>query len=343
MGGDPEISFRPINPFQLTPRRQPDSKAPQERHFCVKTVIYYFLALLLKIVFFLTHCLPVRTLFKLGEKIGTLFMFSSRRYRRRVRNNLQVAFGPSSDKQFVHTVTGTVAKNLGLIFAETLLSATGKKDSILDRISIHGTEHLDRALSLGKGIVAVSAHLGNFGLLSVKMLGAGYPFTMLVKESRYQGIARVARGIQEKQGGHFIYVDPWPKALRCIITLLRNNEIVCLLADENKKHSETVVEFFGHPAPTATGPAVLSLRTGALIVPIFIVRHRDLSHTIFIEPHLTPLLTGNMADDIFTITTAYTKVIENYVRNYPDQWFWINRRWQRKKAKRRKHHREGAG
>ena len=242
--------------------------------------------------------------------------------------------------QQVQNLTGEVAKNLGLIFAETFLSSTKKKDTILDKISVHGTENLDKALSYGKGIMAVSAHLGNFGLLGAKMLSAGYPFTMLVTESKYPGMVRVSREIQKNQGGQFIYVDPWPKALRHIMGCLRNNEIVCLLADENKKHSETVVEFFGHPAPTARGPAMLSLRTGALIVPIFIVRHADLSHTIFIEPHLTPELTGTISEDIFTITTAYTQVIEHYVRKYPDQWFWVNRRWKKGKIKKRKPNRE---
>ena len=259
----------------------------------MKTLSYRLLAVLLRILFFLTDCLPERAIFTLSEKLASLFMFSSRRYKRIIRKNLQVAFGPSCDNQFVEDLTGRVAKNLGLIFAETLLSGTRKKDTILDKISVQGTENLDNALACGKGIMAVSAHLGNFSLIGAKMIRAGYPFTMLVKESKYPGIAGVSREIQKKQGGHFIYMDPWAKALRQIMSALRNNEIVCLLADENKKDSETVVDFFGHPAPTATGPAVLSLRTGALVVPIFIVRHADLSHTIFIEPHLTPLLTGN--------------------------------------------------
>jgi KDO2-lipid IV(A) lauroyltransferase len=302
----------------------------------MKTFSYYLLAALLRIVFFLTNCLPERAVFTLAEKLGSLFMFSSRRYTRRIRNNLQVAFGASCDNQQVKNLTGKVAKNLGLIFAETLLSATRKKDTILDSISVQGTENLEDALACGKGILAVSAHLGNFGLLGIKMLSAGYPFTMLVKEFKYKGIAKASREIQKKQGGQFIYIDPWSKALRQIMSSLRNNEIICLLADENKKDSETVVDFFGHPAPTATGPAVLSLRTGALIVPIFIVRHADLSHTIFIEPHLTLVLTGNISEDIFTITTAYTKVIENYVRKYPDQWFWVNKRWKKRKIKQRK-------
>jgi KDO2-lipid IV(A) lauroyltransferase len=302
----------------------------------MKTLSYSLLAVLLRIVFFLTDCLPEGATFKISEKLASIYMFSSRRYRKRIREHLEIAFGWSCDDQQVYDLTGKVVKNLGLIFAETLLSSTNKRDTILDQISVQGTENLDNALSCGKGIMAVSAHLGNFSLIGVKMLSAGYPFTMLVKESKYPGIARVARAIQKKQGGHYIYTEPWPKALRHITSSLRNNEIVCLLADENKRHSETVVEFFGHPAPTAIGPAMLSLRTGALIVPIFIVRHADLSHTIFIEPHLTPVLTGNISEDIFTITTAYTHVIENYVRKYPDQWFWVNRRWRKGKMKQRK-------
>jgi len=302
----------------------------------MKTLSYWLLGVLLRIVFVLTDCLPEWVIFTLSEKLASLFMFSSRRYKRRIRKNLQVAFGPSCDNQLVEDLTGRVARNLGLIFAETLLSGSRKKDTILDNITVHGTENLDNALACGKGIMAVSAHLGNFSLIGAKMISAGYPFTMLVKESKYPGIAGVSREIQKKQGGHFIYIDPWAKALRQIMSALRNNEIVCLLADENKKDSETIVEFFGHPAPTATGPAVLSLRTGALVVPIFIVRHADSSHTIFIEPHLNPVLTGNRAEDIFTITTAYTKVIEHYVRKYPDQWFWVNRRWKKGKIKQRK-------
>ena len=302
----------------------------------MKTLSYTFLAVLLRVVLFLTNCLPERFTFTLTEKLAALFMFSSRRYRRRIRKNLQIALGSSCDDRQVQNLTSQVTKNLGYIFAETLLSSTKKKDTIFDKIRVQGTENLDNALSCGKGIMAVSAHLGNFSLISATMIRRGYPFTMLVKESKYQGIARAAREMQKRQGGQFVYIDPWSKALRQIMSSLRNNEIVCLLADENKKHSETVVDFFGHPAPTAIGPAMFSLRTGALIVPIFIVRHADLSHTIFIEPHLTPVLNGNISEDIVTITTAYTKVIEDYVRKYPDQWFWINRRWKKGKMKKRK-------
>ena len=299
----------------------------------MKAFGYYLLAIILRIVFFSANLLPESTIFNFHKKLASLYMRSSGRYRRRIRKNLKIAFGSSCDNQDIENITRMLTKNIGLILAETLLSGTKKKDNILDKINVHGTENLDNALSYGKGIIAISAHLGNFTLIGVKMLREGYPFITLVKESKHQGIAKAARKIQRAQGGRFIYIDPWSKALRQIISSLRKNEIVCFIADEKKRRSEIYVEFFGEPAPTAIGPAVLSLRTGAPIMPIFIVRNEDLSTKIFIEPHLKLNLNGNIPEDIYTITTAYTKVIEEYVRMYPDQWFWVNNRWKKRKIK----------
>jgi len=124
-------------------------------------------------------------------------------------------------------------------------------------------------------------------------------------------------------------VEPWERALRQILSCLRKNEIVCILADEKKSKTGVLVDFFGYPAPTAPGPAVLALRTGAPLVPIFIVRRDDGSHHIYIEPQLELSLNGDRSSDIPAVVSAYTKVIENFIRMYPDQWFWINNRWKK--------------
>jgi KDO2-lipid IV(A) lauroyltransferase len=124
-------------------------------------------------------------------------------------------------------------------------------------------------------------------------------------------------------------VEPWERALRQILSGLRKNEIVCLLADEKKRKTGVLVDFFGHPAPTAPGPAVLALRTGAPLVPIFIARSNEGLQHIYIEPQLDLSLNGDRSSDIPTVVSAYTKVIEHYVRMYPDQWFWINNRWKK--------------
>jgi KDO2-lipid IV(A) lauroyltransferase len=102
-----------------------------------------------------------------------------------------------------------------------------------------------------------------------------------------------------------------------------------MLADEKKDKSFVTVDFFGYPAPTAPGPAVLTLRTGAPLLPIFIVRHENGHHHIHIEPQLQLNLNGDRIKDVPIIVETYTKVIEEYIRTYPEQWFWINNRWKK--------------
>jgi len=295
----------------------------------MKTFGYYILGRLLRGLFFLTNHVPNKFIFSFSKHSSSFFVRCSRRYKKRITNNLKIAFGNTIDNKKLVQIANSLSENLGLNFAETLISSTAKKKSLLDSIQIHGIEHLEKALSHGKGVLAFSAHLGNFTLIGLKMAAEGYPFHMLVKDPRYPAVAEAFHVLQKGQGGNFIYVEPWEKALRQILSRLRKNEIVCLLADEKKSKTGVIVDFFGHPAPTAPGPAVLALRTGAPLVPIFIVRSNDGLQHIYIEPQLELDLNGDRSSDIPAVVSAYTKVIENYVRMYPDQWFWINNRWKK--------------
>ena len=296
----------------------------------MKAFAYDVLGLLTRLVFFLSCLLPEHAFVYCSRKGAALYVASSRRYRRRIARNLRIAFGSSYQTEQVKAFTRELGKHLGISVAEMFLSATPRRKNLLNRIHIQGAEHLEKALAMGKGIVAVSAHIGNFTLMSMKLVEEGYPFIMLVKESKYETVAKVLRTIQDKQGGRFIYMRPWKDALRNILASLRRNEIICLLADEKKRRTGIDVDFFGQPAATALGPAVISLRTGSPVVPVFIVRQADGTHTIFIEPSLEYQVTGDRKEDERTMTAAYTKVIERYVRAYPEQWSWINNRWRRK-------------
>jgi Kdo2-lipid IVA lauroyltransferase/acyltransferase len=296
----------------------------------MKKIGYYILGALLRGLFFLTGHVPSSFIYAVSKKSSALFIRFSRRYQRKISRNLKIAFGESCDGDKVTAITRTLAQNLGLNFAETLISATGKKQALLDSIQVHGIEHLDRALSAGKGVIAFSAHIGNFTLIGLKMSANGYAFNMLVKDPHYPGVAEAFHILQEGQGGKFIYVEPWERALRQILASLRKNEIVCMLADEKKTKSDIYVDFFGYPAPTAPGPAVLSLRTGAPLLPVFIIRRDDGQHHIYIEPRLDLTLSGERTRDIHMVVASYTRVIEDFIKMYPDQWFWINDRWKKK-------------
>lgn len=297
----------------------------------MKAFAYYLLGLLTRLMFFLSGFLPERFFVWCSRMGAALYVTASRRYRKRIAKNLKTAFGPSSyPPEKVKAFTRELADHLGLGIAEMFFSATRRREDLLKKIRIQGAKHLEDALALGKGVVAVSAHIGNFTLISMKMVAEGYPFIMLVKESKYEMVARVLRTLQMKQGGRFIYMRPWREALLKILASLRRNEIICLIADEKKRRTGVDVDFFGRPAATALGPAVISLRTGSPVVPVFIVRQGDGTHIIYIEPPLEYRRTGDHREDERTLTAAYTKVIERYVKAYPEQWSWINNRWRRK-------------
>jgi KDO2-lipid IV(A) lauroyltransferase len=295
----------------------------------MKAFAYYILGLLMQGAFFASSLVPERAFVSFARKGAALYVASSRRYRERIAKNLKIAFGPSYAPEKIEIFTKQLGDHLGISLAEMFFSTTRRQKDLMNRIRIQGVEHLDKALALGRGVIAVSAHFGNFTLIGMKMCAEGYPFASLVKLPRYKAVANAMRRLQQKQQAGFIYVQPWKEALRNILACLRRNEIVCLITDEKKKRSGVEVEFFGQPAATALGPAVISLRTGSPVVPLFIIRNKDGTHTIHIEPALEHPVTGDRREDERVLTAAFTKVIERYIRAYPEQWFWINSRWRR--------------
>ncbi len=103
-----------------------------------------------------------------------------------------------------------------------------------------------------------------------------------------------------------------------------------ILADIDTKVDGVFVDFFGHPAYTPIGPVSIALRTGAGLLPAFIVRQNDDTHKLIIERELKLITTGNLAEDIKVNTSAFTKIIESYIRKYPEQWIWFHNRWKTK-------------
>jgi len=203
-----------------------------------------------------------------------------------------------------------------------------QRNQLLKRISIEGREYLDLTFSQGRGLVAVSAHLNNFALMVLKLAHEGYPITIAVRDLKGFAQSRIyERCRKELLNLNSILTKPSSRFSREVLKLLRKNGIICLIADENKRHGGVFVDFFGHPAATATGPAHLALKTGAPVLPILMVRRHNHTQKVVIEPPLNYELSGNNEQDIKMITTLFTRTIESYVRKYPGQWRWDHFRW----------------
>ncbi len=174
----------------------------------MKEFAYYVLSLLTRMVFLASRFVPERTFVYCARKVAALYVVLSRHYRQRIAKNVTIAFGPSYQHEQIKAFIRELGNHLGTSVAEMFFSATPRRTDLLNRIHVRGMEHLTKALARGKGVVAVSAHVGNFTLISMKMVAEGYPFIMLVKESKYETVAKVLRMLQDKQGGRFIYTRP---------------------------------------------------------------------------------------------------------------------------------------
>jgi KDO2-lipid IV(A) lauroyltransferase len=284
-------------------------------------------ALLMRGLYRLIPRLPLRASYFIARALSALLVRLLTRQRKTVLGNLEVAFGSSLGEDEKNRIARSMADNMIKSFFECLYLASPFHGRIEGGAVLEGKEHLDRALARGKGVIAVSAHFGNFINLGSFMVRAHYPFHMVLRDPPSEPIARVFRFFRRKAGQQWISTTPSAQCQRRILSSLRSNGIICIIADEYRRHGGIPVDFFGHPVPTAAGPALLSLRTGAALLPLFVVRQQDDTHRVVIDPPLAYEPTGNRDADIRNLTALFTERIEHYVRRYPAQWWWTNRRW----------------
>ncbi len=194
-------------------------------------------------------------------------------------------------------------------------------------VRLRNPEILDKALAAGKGVILVSAHFGNFPLMMVRLSLEGYKTSVIMrplKEGRMEEIFEAERARLDIET---ILSIPRRACVESAIRSLRNNRALLIPLDQNFGTSGVFVNFFGTKAATATGPIVLAQRTGAAIVPCFIVRGKDDIHDIFFEPAINLERGGSEQEVIIRNIQKITDIIEVYIRRYPSQWSWIHRRW----------------
>jgi KDO2-lipid IV(A) lauroyltransferase len=276
--------------------------------------------------------LPDRLIPGIGKALGTLCYYALPRYRRVARANLRRVFGSDWSPAEIECTVRRNFQHLGQTLVEFLKMVHWDDAEIERRVELQGIEHLEAALAAGRGALTITAHYGNWELLAARVAKMGYPVNVIARDADDPATNLF---INEIRGDLGYRVISRSNAMRRALECLRQNELLAILLDQNTKSGEIFVDFFGHPAATATGPAVLARRTGAPLIPVFIHRTANGRHLGQFLPPVTWEATDDKEQEVREITTRLTKVIEGQVRAEPDQWFWIHNRWKRKpKAKR---------
>jgi len=247
------------------------------------------------------------------------------RLRRVGMRNLQLAFPQLAASERRRVLRG-VFTSLGRQLADFCRFPRYHRENISQLAIYDGFENFERAEARGKGVLFLTAHFGGWEISSFMHALHGHPLHILVRQLDNPYLDRMVTRYRTLSGNRTI---PKQDFARSMLAALRAGEIVGILMDQNMTPEQGVfVDFFGNPACTSTLMARMALRTEAAVVPAFCLWDPALRrYRVRFEPAMETIRTGNEEADMVANTAAYTKVIEDYARRYPEQWLWVHRRW----------------
>jgi KDO2-lipid IV(A) lauroyltransferase len=273
--------------------------------------------------------LPLKAVVSFSRLLGTFTFYLHQRFRERVMSNLSLAFGNEKDPKEIRRLAKEIFFHFSLTPLETIYVAANlfPFERLILKVKIEGKEHLDAALAWGKGVIALGAHLGSFNILGTRLAVEGYPFNLIVNVGHLPKLWGKLADYQRAVGQQTIPLKPTSTSIKKSLNCLRRNEILYLVADEQQRRGGLPVSFFGQTAFTPSGPAMFSVKTGAPILPMFVLREGKFNRTLVIKSPIEIERTTDEKKDIERLTIRFTKAIEEMVRQYPSQWTWLNRRW----------------
>ena len=282
---------------------------------------YLPVALLVRLI----GALPRPMAHAFGILLGRLVYRLHPRLRRVGLRNLELAFPDKTLKERRKILRG-VYVSLGRLLGEVCLFPHYTPVEAAQVAVYQGFENFEAAEQLGHGVLFVTAHLGGWEVGSFFHSLQGHPMRIVVRPLDNPYVDALVTRYRGLHGNSMIGKDEFARGL---LAAMRNNETVGILMDTNMTPPQGVfVNFFGIPACTASGVARVALHTGAAVVPAFTIWDPVLrKYRVEFDPAVDLVRTGNDEADTAANTALFTKIIENYVSRYPEQWLWVHRRW----------------
>lgn len=241
-------------------------------------------------------------------------------------DNLRCSFGDHMQKDEIKRLNRRVVMHFGEMLFEMPHILRLNRENLDRYVVFENEKNLVDAMKKGKGIFVLTAHFGNWELMSVVInlcfAGDG---AVVARPIDFLPAERVISNLRSRFGAEIISKD---RGMRKIIRAARDNRAVGILLDQNVDwYSGVFVEFLGRQACVNKGLALMALRNGTPVVPAFSVRQADGRYRIIFEKEVDLKRTGDRTKDVEINTAVFTGIIEKYIRQYPDHWFWFHKRW----------------
>jgi Kdo2-lipid IVA lauroyltransferase/acyltransferase len=269
--------------------------------------------------------LPRGLALRLGKLLTALLFLLPLKIRRYGMKNLAIAFPEKSEAER-SAILKQSYRSLGRLLGEFTQFHKLTPENISKLVRYDGLEHYLAAVEAGRGVIFLTGHIGAWELSAYAHALFGHPLNVLVRPIDNELVNAAVERYRSASGNRIFGKSA---GLKSFIAALKKGETVGILADVNlQRHQGIFCDFFGLPACSTPLVAALALRTGAAVVPGYLVwNEAEGKHILTFEAPVDPPLPGTDDESAAAATAAYQNALESVIRRHPDQWLWIHRRW----------------
>jgi len=269
--------------------------------------------------------MPEATALALGRGLGRCAFAVIPRRRAIALSGLRLAFGDTHDDRELRRLCRANFVHYGTVLAEVLRLPRLTDAQLLDRFTLGGREHVDAAKARGRGLIIITAHLGNWEYLVAAQQAWGLDIAVITRHAHDSGVDQFWQGMRQARG--VCCLDSY-RSLKDVARQLRSGGTVGMTIDQNEGGTTGArVPFFGREAGTVKAPALLAVRLGCPVIMFLSWRDESGRHHARLSEEI-PLVQGTDLEDTVNRTTQrYNELLEEAIREHPEQWSWVHRRW----------------
>ena len=270
--------------------------------------------------------IPKKYIVKMGNILGSIAYLLNARHRRIVKRNLKFA-NPEWPLDKINKISIKTFQNMGITVLEICQMTCFSKEDILQKVRIKGKENLLNTIKSHKGVIMISAHIGNWEMCSLFLSCYMQKSVVVVAQNQPNIIERIIHKLRTSTGNTIISKKG---AMIKLVRTLRKGKMIGLLIDQGTSRGEGVdVTFFGRKTNATYAASLLAARYNCPVLPVYCIRGSDAKLTVIVEPPLKLYKTDDVRSDLQTNTQIMTDSVEKIISLYPEQWLWFHKRWKR--------------